>query len=692
MKKHTHTLLFIVIIASLLLASCIQPAQPGPGPEPQGTPLDSTPAGQPATPAVADAPTAAPAPTVQPLDLPPVAVATSPQRGQEQPLDGPVMITFDQAMDAASTIAAFAIAPETPGQADVQGDTLVWTPSQPLARGESYRVSVSQEAKSATDEPLAAPVDLRFDAVGFLQVTSSQPADGNQEVSVDLPITVIFNRPVVPLTSAGQQADLPSPLRIEPATPGVGQWLNTSIYSFKPTVALAGGVSYRVTVPAGLTDVSGGLLTEDVSISFQTASPIVLSVAPDGPMAWPTKPITVTFSQPMDRASTEDAFVLRRNDTQVQVTGRFIWSEGNRLLRFQPLIPLAYNTSYVVELHNSAGAAEGDATLREPFVGRFQTAPQIGLLSTTPPDGATGVAVERQMGIILQGIVDESTLGKDAFTIIPAPTDVFSYFNPYENSWWISWPRLPETDYTVTLSADVADVFGNQLGVQRIRFQTDQRRPFAHLNVPNDIGAYNAYTNTLIAASYRNVSELNFKLYSVNESEVSSLLGQNRWDALRNFTPRAAALLREWAVPVDPERNTNNLLKTPLAEDGGPLPSGAYWVEMRAPEVTYGDGSEEKGQVAARHLLIVSPFNLTSKRSVDEVLVWVTDLQTGQPVANVPVRMEGDSEVQVVSDADGIARGAVTTKEPWTPVTIYAGEPSDAGCSRSTTAPRSPTA
>jgi uncharacterized protein YfaS (alpha-2-macroglobulin family) len=675
--RRLHLALMGLIITSLLLASCGQPAQPGPGPEPQAAPLESTPASQPASPVAPGASTVAPAPTVEPLDLPPVAVSTSPHRGQEQPLDEPVTITFDQDMDAASTAAAFAIAPETPGQASVQGNTLVWTPSQPLVRGESYRVSVSQEAKSATAEPLAAPVDLRFSAVGFLQVTSSQPADGNQEVSVDSPITVIFNRPVVPLTSAGQQATLPSPLRIEPATPGTGQWLNTSIYSFKPTVALAGGVNYQVTVPAGLTDVSGGLLTEDVSISFQTASPIVLSVAPEGPMAWPTKPITVTFSQPMDRATTEDAFVLRRDDTQVQVTGRFIWSEGSRVLRFQPLTPLAFDTSYVVELHNSAGAAEGNATLREPFVGRFQTAPQIGIVSTSPPDGATGVAVERQMGIILQGVIDESTLGQDAFTILPAPTEVFSYFNSYDNSWRISWPRLPETDYTVTLSADIADLFGNELGAQRIRFQTGQRRPFAHLNVPNDIGTYNAYTSTLIAVSYRNVSELNFELYSVNENEASRLLGQDRWDALRNFTPRAAALLRAWTVPVDPARNTNNLLKIPLAEDGGPLPSGIYWVEMRAPEVAYGDGSEEGGQVTPRHLLIVSPFNLISKRSVDEVLVWVTDLQTGQPVAGVPVRMEGANEVQVVSDDDGIARGAVTTKEPWSPITIYAGSVGD---------------
>lgn len=670
--QRAHIFLLMVIVASLLLASCGQPAPPAPSPEPQTVPLDVTPTAQ-LEPAATAAATVAPTPTMEPLDLPPVAVSTAPQPGQTQPLDAPITITFDQAMDEDSTIAAFAIEPPAPGQAAVQGDALVWTPSEPLARGESYRVSVSQAARSTSGEPLVAPVDLRFDAVGFLEVTSSQPADGNEEVNVDSPITVIFNRPVVPLTGVEQQADLPSPLRIEPATPGKGVWLNTSIYSFKPATALAGGAAYKVTVPAGLTGVDGSLLAEDVVISFQTASPIVLGVQPEGPMAWPTKPISVTFSQPMERVSTQQAFVLRRDETKATVTGRFTWSAGDRVLRFQPLIPLEYDAAYTVEVDKSARAAAGDGTLREPFVGRFQTAPKLGIVSTSPPDGATGVAVETAMNILFQGIVDETTLGKDAYTIIPEPTEVYSYFYAYDNRWMISWPRLPETDYTVTLASDIADIFGNELGTQRISFQTGERRPFAHLNVPNDIGTYNAYTSTLIAASYRNVSELNFKLSSVNEAEAARLLGVNRWDLMRTFTPRSDALLREWSVAVEPERNTNNLIKVPLAEDGGPLPSGIYWVEMRAPEVKYSDGSPESGQLAPRHLLIVSPLNLVTKRTADEILVWATDLQSGQPVAKLPVRVAAERETTGVTDADGIMRGPLVTREPWQPVVVYVG-------------------
>jgi alpha-2-macroglobulin len=686
--KRIHAVLMVLIIASLLLASCGQPEPPAPGPspEPQTVPLEVTPTAQP-EPAATAAPTVVPAPTVEPLDLPPVAVSTAPQRGQEQPLDAPVVITFDQAMDEASTAAAFAVEPPTEGLVSFDGNALVWTPREPLTRGASYRVSISQEARSTTNEPLAAPVDLRFAAVGFLEVTSSQPADGSEEVSVDSPITVIFNRPVVPLTSAGQQANLPSPLRIEPATPGVGQWLNTSIYSFRPATALAGGAAYKVTVPAGLTDVSGGLLAEDVVIGFQTASPVVISVQPDGPMAWPTKPISVTFSQPMDQTSTQQAFALRRGETRTVVTGRFSWSAGGRIMRFQPVLPLEYDAAYTVEVGSGARAATGAATLREPFLARFQTTPRIGIASSSPPDGATGVAVEMAMNVLFRGIVDEKTLGKNAFTIIPEPTEVYSYFYAYDNRWMISWPREPETSYVVTLSGDIADVFGNRLGEQRIRFQTTQRRPFAHLNVPNEIGTYNAYNNTEIAASYRNISQLDFKLYGINENEAARLLGAERWRWLREFTPRTDALLREWSVAVSPERNTNNLIKTPLAEDGGPLPSGIYWVEMRAPEVRYGDGSPDSGQVAPRHLLIVSPFNLVTKRAADEILVWATDLQSGQPVSGLPVRVAADRATTGVTDADGVMRGPLVAREPWQPVVAYVGSADAAAAATSEPVP-----
>ncbi len=93
-------------------------------------------------------------------------------------------------------------------------------------------------------------------------------------------ITVMFNRPVVPLTSLADQASLPNPLALDPPASGQGEWLNTSIYIFRPDKPLAGGQTYTGRVAAGLQDTTGGLLKDDFVWHFGTQAPAVVSSIP----------------------------------------------------------------------------------------------------------------------------------------------------------------------------------------------------------------------------------------------------------------------------------------------------------------------------------------------------------------------------------------------------------------------------
>ena len=83
---------------------------------------------------------------------------------------------------------------------------------------------MSLSAQTPTDEP-----DPQ-DAPPELVVVSVLPEDGTREVAGRAVITVIFNRPVVPLVIVEDMDDLPQPLTITPAIDGVGEWLNTSIW------------------------------------------------------------------------------------------------------------------------------------------------------------------------------------------------------------------------------------------------------------------------------------------------------------------------------------------------------------------------------------------------------------------------------------------------------------------------------
>src|SRR5687768_9140196 len=110
-------------------------------------------------------------------------------------------------------------------------------------------LSVSMIAAQEEASPAATP-DVTESAPGDapLRVTEVLPSPDTQNVAADAAITVIFNRPVVPLVVAEEMDTLPDPLTITPSVAGEGEWLNTSIYMFRPDPAFAGGREYTVTV------------------------------------------------------------------------------------------------------------------------------------------------------------------------------------------------------------------------------------------------------------------------------------------------------------------------------------------------------------------------------------------------------------------------------------------------------------
>ena len=214
-------------------------------------------------------------------------------------------------MDRPSVEAAFGTDPQINGTFTWKDDTtLTFKPSEPLQRSSRYKVSINAGAKNKNGLALKNTVTFNADTVGFLEVAQVLPAPNTNDVESKAAITLMFNRPVVPLGISGS-ANLPSPVTFEPAIKGTGEWLNTSIYIFRPE-SLAGGVKYTARVKAGLADVTGGVLKEDYSWSFTTQPPKVIKVTPTTGARdiILRQPITINFSQAMDVASVQRAFAL----------------------------------------------------------------------------------------------------------------------------------------------------------------------------------------------------------------------------------------------------------------------------------------------------------------------------------------------------------------------------------------------
>ncbi|MBN1319162.1 MAG: Ig-like domain-containing protein, partial [Anaerolineales bacterium] len=617
-------------------------------------------------------PTNTPSPSPTPLPpLPPQIISRSPARGEESLVDAPLVIRFDQPMKKSSVEAAFEIEPDVPGELSWADDrTLVFQPAEQFQRQSRYDVTIAQTASSQAGLAAEVPYSFRFQTVGFLNVSQVLPSDAAENVDVDATITVMFNRPVVPLVHSSQISDLPHPLQLNPPVKGEGEWLNTSIYVFRPASQLAAGTQYRATIQAGLEDLTGGILSEDFSWTFTTQEPTITWFQPsDGEYKIGlTGNISVTFNQPMDPDTVKAAFRIV-DDDGVTPRGRFAWNEDYTVMGWYPSSLLDMESHYTWELDRQAQSAAGAAQLRDGLAAEFWTVSYPALLFTSPSDGELSADPYGGLELYFASPMDPNTILPN-LTIIPEPTDVYTWYDSWDDRFYVGFSKLASTDYAVTVGADMADPYGNTLGYDtEIEFTTAQLPAMAYLNTPGRVGTYNAYTPTVVFAVYRNVSQLDMTLARLEVDDLIELTGPDSWQKWDDFWPAQDNILRQWSVDVENVLNDTSVWRIPLANQAaGQLSPGIYYLHMTSPGFLKWDISD--------HLLVISPINLTFKQSSDEVLVWATDLVSGQPVPDLPVSVydeNGDIVAAGTTDEDGLYIDSIDEAHDW----LYAvsGEP-----------------
>jgi hypothetical protein len=691
----TIVLSFILLIAACNFGSTPQP----PAPE---QPKEEAPVVA-ATEALETLPSPTPAP------VPPLVVRSSPAVGEEQPLEGTIEIVFDQPMDRESVEKAFAIEPgaSVDGRFEWTDDqTVRFKPDDGFERGQRYKVRVVESAKSQAGLEMNRPFELRFSAVGFLEVGSVQPADGTTDVLPDTVVTILFNRPVVPLNAIEDEASLPDPLTFVPPVTGQGKWLNTSIYQFTPAgEGFAPATEYKARVAKGLTDAVGNAaLEDDFEWSFTTVAPQVVAGLPaEGDIyVSPTPVISLAFNQLMERASVEENFMLVNEATGEIIPGKFNWAEGGitqptgeddydgyydytyaegegpeevgvETVAFTPETALEFETIYRVELpQGTGGKIAGSQTLND-FNASFTVTPYPAVVTTFPADGDEAMEPWQALQITFNAPMEPASLvfGEN-LTIRPtvAATQVYTYWWSSNTSLEISFPTEASSRYTVSLGPDIKGRYGQELGVEtEVTWETRAQSPLVYMHSPGRIATYNAYTDTLAYVTVRNLGRVIFDLYSLPKEDFIRLTGYNWWEVWDAYwgDPQSSNFIASWELETTPELNDNVIYRVDLGAGSGlgdRLPPGLYYLEATAlAEDVYPAAKGQQGEydlIPERKILVVSHNNITFKSSVAEGLAWVTDLESGQPVADAPVTFYADEADpvelgQATTDDDGVA-------------------------------------
>ena len=550
----------------------------------------------------------------------------------------PVTVTFTKPPgDRGVPSALLQLTPTPPGSyAWLSPTTLLFQPDFPgLLRGGTYTAIVPRNEDAGVPET----VTRKFTVSGKLTVQQVIPGDGDAEVPLNAQVLVQFSRSVAPLTTLAAQPTQ-QVVTFDPPLHGKGEWLNTSIYRFIPS-DLVPTTTYKVRVAKGLTSAADGVLESDFTSTFTTISPAVDSIVPDGSWLYggPWQEVTVTFNQPMAE-SAAGGVTVKDASTGALVPEKATWNDDHTVLTLNPTQRMTNEAKYVVTVPAGLASARGPATPKER-TSTFQIVGAPTVVRTTPGNGESN-AGRYGFSIQFNSPMDSASFdGKISISGVD-DKDLEGRINVFDFNVGVNIQLDPSTTYTVTLRPGVMDRYGQVMGGYRFSFTTGALQPSVALAIPGYSGSatYSASTEPILWFQTTNKRSVTFTLYPLTDPEARSLMHDQRWSP--QWTPSMPAM-RTWTEQLPAASDQFLLSKTSLS-GGGPLPAGFYYVTT-------------DGRYSSHLAVAVVDTVLVTKVSLDELLVWALDHDTGRPISGMTLHGEGTGfgSANKVTDANGLA-------------------------------------
>lgn len=597
----------------------------------------------------------------------PQVAAQIPAEGQWLDLNAPIKITFDRDMKPFSADEFSVLNPDLePVSGRINWEdarTLTFTPDEHWIPSSEYQAVVSTAAKSAKGEPLQDEVKLRFFTIDKLGVTDFFPADGAETVDTQSSITVVFNHPIVPLTvQSGRASDLPQPVEVTPKVKGRGEWVSSSVYIFEPKEGLKSGTRYQVRVEAGLEDVSGNSMEESYQAEFTTQNPVINWVmTSDG--TWLDysglmdhirldQSLVVSFntSIPMNHESVEKATTITNRETGKTVPLKFKWNKAGNEMTATPAGMYDIQSFYRFSIDESAQAEDG-GPLGRTWTTDFATMPYPSVIGIDPDPNQKERVYSSYLTLNFASAMDENSI-RSRIQITPPLKDgieFYSYFYGASNSITI-YGLEPSIDYVVRILPGMRDIYGNEIRDDyAYAFTNPPYSPYARLAMPNDPLTFRYEGMQDIYYEHLNVAREQVIIYPLSLDQAGDIFS-NSPDRTKYKPNSQPVRIWDFKFNIDADEN---ILKTEQLlledKDGNPLEPGYYYILRQ---------EKEGGQILQGQIFFIATDNIVLKSSPTEGLAWMTDLENGEPQANVPVAFY-DGDFNLVgrgrTDLEGIA-------------------------------------
>ncbi|MCU1395652.1 MAG: hypothetical protein JWM34_4080 [Ilumatobacteraceae bacterium] len=582
------------------------------------------------------------------------------------PAAKPTPIVAGAPIDDAGVAAVVARLPEW-----TTGTAVTATFNWPTESKPEPQVGATVDAPFPAADPAVAPPATTS---GPLHVVRSQP---NGDVAIAPFVSITFDQPMVPVATISQLADADVPATITPAVPGHWQWIGTQTLRFDATSDLVDrlpmATDYTVTVPAGTTSATGGVLADAATFTFSTPTADVQTLAPTGPSLPLTPVFVAVFDQRIDPRSVLDTTVVTAGDAPAPMrlaTSDEIAADANasqlisglpdgRWMAFRPVAPFAPNTSISIAVGPGTPSAEGPKTSTQAT--SFSGSTYAPLAVTDTDCGGGDCTPGSYFGVTFDNVLDLHHFDPSTVTIDPALPG--ASVSAYADSMTISGATVAHTTYHVTLPAGLTDIYGQQLGKDTtvdfsVGAAAPSLRPFTlplttlDPLVPNHAVSVVTVSHTDFRVRTFQVTPADWASYvqyftnTVQSGDDSSLTPP--WKTLSDAV-----------VSVDGAGDQQSETSVDLS---GVLAGHGQVVVLVEPTEHYGTDDPDYWSNRPTITWVQSTsIGVDAINDTDDVRAWTTDLRDGSPLAGVSVTLLGDANTDDQTPDDSSATDAVTT-------------------------------
>ncbi|MGW8250749.1 MAG: MG2 domain-containing protein, partial [Anaerolineales bacterium] len=294
---------------------------------------------------------------------------------------------------------------------------------------------------------------------------------------------------------------------------------------------------------------------------------------------------------------------------------------------------------------------------------------ELAVANSDPSEGGVKQFYQSVILNLTTPIKDENL--KRFVSIEPEIPNFAVYWNPYDRQMYVDGSYTPGESYTLRLSPELVDVWGDALDSEYTLNFTNADLPAGVVLTNYSEAPFLTAQDNSLSVQVTNFSTLNLTRGSLPLQDfISMVSSENGYEMRRRYQPADA---RSWQQPVDVPFNQTQAVDVYVSPDQVPLPPGLYFMRFNdLPQDVFVDP----------FLLVVSDVQVTFKLGATDVLVWTVDLDGITPRAGLPVTVYDGAGTALVSgetDERGLFYSSISPiRDPYTTYYAVISQPGEA--------------